>query len=156
MSLAAYMWAADLPLSTCSGTAHRVLLKIADRADDLGYGAYPSVGRIADVLECSERTVYRALAELKRNGLIREGDQRYVEHLDPRYRPTVYDCLTPALKTLESRGDIRVTPDRSRGDRNGHPGVTTGVNRTALKNLPTKTSPVTHVSNRERAYGRTP
>lgn len=155
MSLAALLWAADLPLSVCNGTTYRVLLKLADRADDLGYGAYPSVRSIAAVLQCSERTVYRALAELRSKGLIREGDQRYVSHLDPRYRPTVYDVLTPALRGTESRGDIPVIPARSRGDRSGRPGVTPVVNRT-VQELPTKTSPVTHVSNRERAYGRTP
>ena len=153
MSLEAYIWAADLPLSTCTGTAFRVLLKLADRADKYGYGAYPSVAGIAEVLECSERTVYRGLAELQRLGLIRKGDQRYVDHIDVRYRPTVYDVLTPALKALESRGVIRVTPEQSRGDRNRHPGVTTGVSRTVL-NPPTKTSSVSHVTSRERAYGR--
>lgn len=137
MSLNAYIWAADLPLSVCNGTAHRVLLKLADRADDLGYGAYPSVKNIAASLVCSERTVFRALKELQLAGLIRRGDQRYVEHIDPRHRPTVYDVLTWALKYSEehdeSRGDIRVTPGESRGDTNRRSGVTTGVTRTVLK-----------------------
>ena len=133
MSLEAYIWAASLPLARCSGTAFRVLLQLADRADPHGYGAYPSAAAIADTLECSTRTVYRAFKELRIAGLIREGDQRYVEHLDPRYRPVVYDLLTPALSIREhlaSRGDISVTPDESRGDRNVHPGVTTGVAQT--------------------------
>ena len=134
MSLDAYIWAANLPLSRCNGTPFRVLLQLADRADNLGYGAYPSVTTIAETLECSERTVYRALAELKLAGLIREGDQRFVQHIDSRYRPTVYDVLTFALVHLESRGDNCVTPDESRGDRKPHPGVTTGVTqRTVLK-----------------------
>lgn len=133
MSLNAYIWAADLPLSRCNGTAHRVLLKLADRADELGYGAFPKLSAIADTLECSTRTVQRAIKELLAAELIREGDQRYVEHLDPRYRPTVYDVLTWALQYSESRGDNRVTPVESRGDTNGHPGVTTVV---ATKNRP--------------------
>lgn len=111
MSLAAYMWAAELPLSVCNGTPHRVLLKLADRADDLGRGAYPGVPGIAKVLECSERTVKRALKKLVEDGLIRRGDQQLVDHYDSRYRPTVYDCLTPALKYLESRGVMYVTPE---------------------------------------------
>ncbi|TFV82034.1 helix-turn-helix domain-containing protein [Microbacterium sp. dk485] len=127
MSLEAYIWAANLPLTRCNGTPFRVLLQLADRADKLGYGAYPNVSTIADTLECSERTVQRALRELRIAGLIREGDQRYVEHLDPRYRPTVYDVLTTALVMTESRGDRCVTPSRSRGDRSGRPGVTTAV-----------------------------
>ena len=39
MSLEAYIWAASLPLSACNGTAFRVLLQLADRADPHGYGA---------------------------------------------------------------------------------------------------------------------
>ncbi|HEU5223942.1 MAG TPA: helix-turn-helix domain-containing protein [Candidatus Lumbricidophila sp.] len=134
MSLNAYIWAADLPLSRCNGTAHRVLLKLADRADELGYGSYPKLATIADTLECSVRTVQRAIRELIESGLIREGDQRYVEHLDGRYRPTVYDVLTAALVFQESRGDIRVTPRSSRGDKKRGLGVTSGVAlRTALR-----------------------
>lgn len=127
MSLDAYIWAASLPLSTCNGTTFRVLLQLADRADKLGYGAFPSVSTISGVLECSDRTVQRALKDLLAAGLIREGDQRYVDHIDPRYRPTVYDLLTPALTYTESRGDNSVTPTESRGDKNGRSGVTTVV-----------------------------
>lgn len=127
MSLEAYIWAANLPLTRCNGTPFRVLLQLADRADPLGYGAYPSVTTIADTLECSERTVQRALRDLTENGLIRHGDQRWVEHIDARYRPTVYDVLTFALVSLESRGDNCVTASRSRGDRNRRSGVTTAV-----------------------------
>jgi DNA-binding transcriptional regulator YhcF (GntR family) len=127
VSLEAYIWAANLPLSKCNGTPFRVLLQLADRADKLGYGAYPSVSTIADTLECSERTVQRALRDLSRLELIREGDQRYVEHMDPRYRPTVYDVLTTALRVTESRGDNHVTASQSRGDKSGRVGVTTAV-----------------------------
>lgn len=155
MSLAAYLWAADLPLGVCNGTAHRVLLKLCDRVDDLGYGAYPSVDGVAETLMCSKRTVQRAIRELLDIGLIRVGDQRLVEHIRADRRPTVYDCLTPALKVHEARGDTYVTPHRSRGDNYGPDGVTPGVAIT-VQELPTKTSPVTHQSIRERAYGRMP
>lgn len=127
MSLEAYIWAANLPLSRCNGTPFRVLLQLADRADPLGYGAYPHVSTVAEVLECSDRTVQRALQALVCAGLIREGDQRYVEHLDSRYRPTVYDVLTTALVVTESRGDNLVTPGQSRGDTFVRSGVTTVV-----------------------------
>jgi len=153
MSLAAYIWAADLPIGVCNGTAHRVLLKIADRVDELGYGAYPSVDSIAETLMCSTRTVQRGIRELLIIGLIRLGDQRLVDHIRADRRPTVYDCLTPALKLHESRGDIYVTPSTPRGDTYGLDGVTTGVAITVL-NPSTKTSPEPHVSTRERAYGR--
>lgn len=96
MSLEAYIWAANLPLSACNGTTHRVLLQLADRADPSGAGSYPSAATIADALDCSTRTVRRALVELRLLGLIVEGDQRFVQHIDSRYRPTVYDLMTPA------------------------------------------------------------
>ncbi|MDQ1169575.1 hypothetical protein QE392_001379 [Microbacterium proteolyticum] len=127
MSLEAYIWCAALKLDVCNGTPFRVLLCLADRADSLGYGAYPHVSTMAEQLGCSDRTVQRAIRDLTAAGLIREGDQRYVQHLDSRYRPTVYDVLTTALVTLESRGDNRVTPNRSRGDKKRHPGVTSAV-----------------------------
>lgn len=139
MSLNAYIWAADLPLSRCNGTAHRVLLKLADRADELGYGAYPRLSKIAETLECSQRTVQRAIRELIAEDLIRVGDQSYVDHLDPRYRPTVYDVLTWALVYSESRGDNRVTPDESRGDTYGPSGVTTVVAHRTAHEPTTKT-----------------
>ncbi|MBN9207270.1 MAG: helix-turn-helix domain-containing protein [Microbacterium ginsengisoli] len=140
MSLSAYVWCAELPLNRVSGSAYRVLLLLADRADDLGYGAYPLVSKMADKLACSERTIQRGLRELVDEGLIREGDQRYVEHYDARYRPKVYDVLTTALVMTESRGDIPVTPARSRGDRSRHPGVTTVVAQEPSLN------PLTHTS----------
>jgi DNA-binding transcriptional MocR family regulator len=132
MSLEAYIWAANLPLSRCNGTPFRVLLQLADRADKLGYGAYPSIGTIAETLECSDRTVQRAVKELREAGLIREGDQRFVSHVPQRYRPVVYDVLTTALVYTEARGDIPVTPEQFRGDKNGHSGVTTVVTQTVL------------------------
>lgn len=104
MSLEAYIWAANLPLSRCNGTPHRVLLQLADRADPLGYHAWPGVAHMAGVLECSERTVQRAIRTLLDDGLIRPGDQRYVAHIRGGNRPTVYDVMTTALIRLEASG----------------------------------------------------
>lgn len=103
MSLEAYIWTATLPLSACSATPYRVLLMLADRADPLGYCAYPSVRNMAETLECSTRTVQRALRELEDVGLIRKGDQRPVQHYRPDKRPVVYDVLTTALVMTELR-----------------------------------------------------
>ena len=160
MSLEAYIWAANLPLSRCNGTTFRVLLQLADRADKIGYGAYPSVSNkdgtgIADVLECSDRTVQRALKQLVELGLIREGDQRFVAHYDSRYRPTVYDVLTDALKYIESRGGNDVTPNESRGDRSGHPGVTTAVAHRTVQEPSYQDTPrhLTLVTAQESAMG---
>lgn len=128
MSHQAVLWTCQLPMSACSGTAFRVLVNLAERADPLGYGAWPAVSSLADSLECSTRTVQRALRELVVAGLIRVAtDQRAVGHIRADHRPTVYDVLTPALQYTESRGDIRVTPSESRGDNYGLHGVTTVV-----------------------------
>jgi hypothetical protein len=54
-------------------------------------GAYPSTRTIADYAECDVRTVQRHVGWLIANGFLHEGDQRMVDHLDPRYRPIVYD-----------------------------------------------------------------
>lgn len=130
MSHEAVLWTCQLPMSACSGTAFRVLVNLAERADAYGYGAWPAVGTLADTLECSPRTVQRALRELVLAGLIRVGDQSQLEHIRADHRPTLYDVLTPALVYRESRGDNRVTPSASRGDNYGLHGVTTGVART--------------------------
>lgn len=107
MSLEAYVWAANLPLDACSGTAFRVLLKYADRADKLGYTCWRSVPDMAVELGCSKRTIQRAIAELVAAGLIRPGDQRHVEHLRADRRPVVYDVLTTALLFIESHEAVR-------------------------------------------------
>lgn len=130
MSKEAVLWTCQLPISACSGTAFRVLVNLAERADAYGYGAWPAVGKLAATLECSPRTVQRALRELVLSGLIRVGDQSQAAYIRADHRPTVYDVLTPALVYRESRGDIPVTPSDSRGDNYGLHGVTTVVART--------------------------
>ena len=118
MSLEALLWAGRLPLSTCSHTAFRVLMLYADRADQLGYSAWHTEQHLADVLGCSTRTIRRARAELCEVGLMRQGDQRLLEHRRGDRRPVVYDVLTPALQFHEQlRGDILVHPSFSRGDK---------------------------------------
>jgi hypothetical protein len=131
-------------MSACTGTAFRVLVNLAERADPLGYGAWPAVTTLATTLECSTRTIQRALRELVAAGLIRVGDQSAVAHLRHDRRPTVYDVLTPALRYTESRGDNHVTPFESRGDIYGPHGVTTGVARTTHE--PTYQDSISHLT----------
>ncbi len=135
MSLEALLWVVDLPLNSCSASAFRVLAKLADRADKLGYGAYPKIGTLAAQLECSERTVQRAIRELIAEGLIREGDPTRVRGARADRVPNVYDLMTPALvlhEHLRSRGDNPVTPSASRGDNSCRDGVTTVVAQGAV------------------------
>lgn len=155
MSHEAVLWTCQLPMSACSGTAFRVLVNLAERADPLGYGAWPAVSTLADTLECSTRTIQRALRELVDAELIRIGDQSAVAHLRSDRRPTVYDVLTPALRFTESRGDNRVTPPGSRGDNYGPHGVTTGVARTTLEpSYQDSISHLTYSTARESAMSR--
>ena len=130
MSLEALLWVVDLPMNVCSSSAFRVLGKLADRADKLGRGAYPKVATIAAQLDCSHRTVQRAIRELLDLGLIREGDPSLVQRARADHRPNVYDLMTSALvlhEHLASRGDTSVTPPDSRGDSCCRNGVTVAV-----------------------------
>lgn len=64
---------------------------LARHADKKGRNAYPSVGRLAAYACKSERSVQRDLAELRKLGLIRYGDQSKAAHLPEGKRPDVYD-----------------------------------------------------------------
>lgn len=112
MSLAAYMWCADLPLDACGPTAFRVLLKYADRVDDLGYHGWHTEAFLAEKLGCSERTIRRARLELVEVGLLRLSEQQDVPGRQTNYRPKVYDVMTTALRSHESSGGSWATWNR--------------------------------------------
>jgi hypothetical protein len=98
---------------------------LARHADKKGYGAYPSVARLAAYTCKSERSVQRDLKELRKLGLIRLGDQAKAAHLPEGKRPDVYDlALENAVPngraakdeaTLASR--VTLTSSRRRGGR---------------------------------------
>lgn len=102
MSLEAYIWAGNLRLDECDGTAFRVLLKYADRVDQYGRTAWYTASDLASDLGCSVSTIRRAVRELVESGLMSRGDQRYVQHIPANYRPIVYDLETPAKKMQEA------------------------------------------------------
>jgi hypothetical protein len=79
-----------------NGIRKLILLGYANHADKHGRGAYPSTRTIADYAECDVRTVQRHLRWLIERGYMHEGDQQMVDHLDPRYRPIVYDVAMTA------------------------------------------------------------
>lgn len=114
------MWCADLPLDACSPTAFRVLLKYADRVDDLGYHGWHTEAFLAEKLRCSERTIRRARAELVEAGLIRVSDQQVLPGGRADRRPKVYDILTTSLRAHEAHGGTWESWNRvSRGDNPG-------------------------------------
>jgi hypothetical protein len=80
-----------LSMGRGNGIRTLILLGYANYADEHGRGAYPSTQTIADYAECDVRTVQRHVGWLISRGYLREGGQQMVDHLDPRYRPIVYD-----------------------------------------------------------------
>lgn len=127
MSLKAILWALhDAPVDDPQATL--ILVSLAENAHDSGRAAWPAVSTIARKARCSERTVHRRLRELEADGLIRKGDQRLVGHLDPRYRPVVYD-----LATHRVRGDSVSPLDEFRGDSRARSGVTPVADEPSLE-----------------------
>lgn len=116
MSLAAFIWASNLPLEVVHATAYRALLKYADRADEHGRAAWFTAAGLAESLGCSLRTAQRAVLALTDAGLLIEGDQRFVKHISANRRPTVYDLAmrptAPARLPLDDTSQV----DASRAD----------------------------------------
>lgn len=145
MSLRAMLWALyEAPTDDLPAGAFRVLLALADHADERGWGAWPHARTLAERFGYSTRSVRRHLAALREAGLIYEGDQRMVDHLQGNRRPVVWNLdlgrrgdspVTPAGVTAA------VTPERSgvtetpaRGDSPGSPGVTAAVPHRTVMN----------------------
>lgn len=93
MSWQASLWAATLPHKRVAHIPFRVLMLLADHAHDDGKNIWRANSSLAAVLEVSERTIQRAIRELKDQGLIVPGDQRLTSHLPEHRRPVVYDLM---------------------------------------------------------------
>lgn len=74
MSYQLMAWAAEQ--KTGSPTRKAVLLALANAANHHSGRCHPSVARIADETECSEKTVKRALADLDKSGYISRSRSR--------------------------------------------------------------------------------
>lgn len=138
MSLRAMLWALyDAPTDDLPAGAFRVLLALADHADDRGWNAFPHASTLAQRFGITTRSARRHLAALRAAGLIYEGDQRMVEHVRGDRRPVVYNLdlglrgdspvtshdVTPTV-TSQPHGVTERTP---RGDSPGSNGVTAAV-----------------------------
>ncbi|GEM_PF-6922552 len=94
-----------------------ILLALCEKADNDGSNAWPSVATLARYAECSERTVQRALSELRQKGWIS------IARKATQYRPRVYtvnldrlqgcQSVTHQPTTEASRGDTAMAPDPS-------------------------------------------
>jgi hypothetical protein len=87
--------AARLPKSLrCRTAAKAVLLALADRCDDDGRNAWPSVGTIAVETEVCTRTAHACLASLQSTGLI-------AEQAPPRqHRPRTWRLMLDTIAAL--------------------------------------------------------
>lgn len=108
MSVQAISWvledAPDVPVHLVS-----TLLALANHADRHGRGAYPDQETVAWYTRKSDRAIRNDLVELRKRGLIREGDQRLVSHIPADERPVVYDLALDQPK--------RIRPPKKRKDR---------------------------------------
>jgi Helix-turn-helix domain len=107
VSIEASSFVLGLSMGRGNGIRKLILLGYANHTDKHGRGAYPSIQTIADYAECDVRTVQRHIGWLITAGYLHEGDQRMVDHLDPRYRPIVYDVA------MSSGSDLAVPVARS-------------------------------------------
>lgn len=91
MSWQATAWVDSLEMDIVGEVAFRVLLKLANVADQHGQNAWRSRSEVAKELGRSIKTVDRASKELEHAALIHRGDQRLVAHLRADRRPIVWD-----------------------------------------------------------------
>ena len=124
MSLQAMAWAIEQQLVTDAPTRH-VLLCLANYADKVGMGAFPSAATLAKETGLSERTVRQRLEKLQATGIIKRGNQAiaaaYIKREDRR--PVVYDlCINgvqpvhPGSTGCSSRANgVQLTRERGAG-----------------------------------------
>lgn len=102
MSIQAVTWvledAPDLPAHLVG-----VLLGLANHADRNGQSAYPGQAALAWYARKTDRAVRNDLDQLLELKLIREGDQRLVDHISADRRPVVYDL---AMERKRPRMDL--------------------------------------------------
>ena len=132
MSVNAVDWALRFaPVDARHHGAARVLMCLANVADDEGRNAHPTHRKLAAWCKCSVSTVKRHLSWLEANGLIRRGDQRQAGHFSEWHRPVVWDlCLGNRLDLDPdffdsndidaTRGGRPSTENRAKGNPGSH------------------------------------
>lgn len=132
MSVNAVDWALRFaPVDARHDGAARVLMCLANVADDEGRNAHPTHRKLAAWCKCSVSTVKRHLSWLEANGLIRRGDQRQAGHFSEWHRPVVWDlCLGNRLDLDPdffdsndidaTRGGRPSTENRAKGNPGSH------------------------------------
>jgi DNA-binding Lrp family transcriptional regulator len=84
---------------------------LADRADDEGRDAFPSIATLVEQSHLSRSTIKRILRRLEERGLISRGDQLKVAHYRIDRRPVVWDLHVELTVdgSREERG-FKMTP----------------------------------------------
>ena len=111
MSVAAVDWALRRAPVGADASARLVLVYLADRADDEGRDAFPSIATLVEQSHLSRSTIKRILRRLEEQGLISRGDQLKVAHYRIDRRPVVWDLHVELTmdNSREERG-LKMTP----------------------------------------------
>ena len=117
MSVNAVDWALRFaPVDARHNGAARVLMCLANVADDEGRNAHPTHRKLAAWCKCSVSTVKRHLSWLEANGLIRRGDQRQAGHFSEWHRPVVWDLCLGTVWSSTPTSSTRTTSTRPEED----------------------------------------
>ena len=171
MSLRALTWAIyEIGSTLKDASAYRVLLILADNANDEGRGAYPSASTIAEETGMSLRTVRNKLNDLETAGIIMRGDQALADYLPANRRSVVWDLNldnnrraesapqhTPATTTTRGAKSAPQTdgPDVQQGCNRGATGVQQGCSLSAHNPL-NPLNPINPINPREAAREHEP
>lgn len=136
MSLRALTWAIyEIGSTLKDASAYRVLLILADNANDEGKGAYPSASTIAEETGMSLRTVRNKLNDLETAGIIMRGDQALADYLPANRRSVVWDLDLDNNRRAESAPQHTPATTTTRGAKSAPqtdgPDVQQGCNRGA-------------------------
>lgn len=136
MSLRALTWAIyEIGSTLKDASAYRVLLILADNANDEGKGAYPSASTIAEETGMSLRTVRNKLNDLEAAGIIMRGDQALADYLPANRRSVVWDLNLDDNRHAESAPQHTPAHTTTRGAKSAPqthgPDVQQGCNRGA-------------------------
>lgn len=119
MSVAAVDWALRRAPVGADASARLVLVYLADRADDQGRDAFPSVATLVEQSHLSRSTIKRILRRLEEGGLISRGDQLKVAHYRIDRRPVVWNLhLELHVDNSHSSGGSNWTPVQEPHDSN--------------------------------------
>jgi hypothetical protein len=139
MSLDPILWAMkDAPVANVEEWA--VLATYAERADEDGCHAYPSVKTVAKRTRLSPDTVRRRVRDMQNRGLMALGDQAAAAWIAEESRPKVYDLRIPLgwFPNLERIQQYRAEQGRPPLTEDDRPAIAPAPDRKRRKDFGTK------------------